>query len=135
MQKRKPKNQSAKPQLAKEERQHRQSQLLKKQKVAVKPQSRNFKALSEEPELKQAENDASKIRTNRDQQQNGNRQKNDGRNGVENKVKATATIVALMTTKKQQGQSKRRNESRQQEDKRSNQKPPREDFKTRMQQP
>lgn len=71
-------------------------QLLENRKVAAKPQSRNFKAEREARAKEQAERRKQNKGNNRDQQQNGNRQKTTAVM-VENKVKATATIVALMT--------------------------------------
>ena len=50
---------------------------------------------------------------------------------VENKVKATATIVSLMTQLRNSKVSKIVETSRQQEDKRPNQAAPRIDFKAR----
>lgn len=107
------KSEPAKPAVAKEEAKLAEPVAPKTEKVAVKPQSRNFKAEREARAKEQAERRKQNKGNNRDQQQNGNRQKNDGR------------------AKKQQGQQKRRNERRQQEDKRSNQAAPRIDFKAR----
>ena len=90
------KSEPAKPAVAKEEAKPAEQVAPKTEKVAAKPQSRNFKAEREARAKEQAERRKQNKGNNRDQQQNGNRQKNDGRNGG-NKVKATATIVALMT--------------------------------------
>ena len=68
---------------------------------------------------------------NRDQQQNGNRQKNDGRNGGKPGQGNRDNRRFNDQTKKQQGQQNRGNERRQQEDKRPNQAAPRVDFKAR----
>ncbi|HEU6959915.1 TPA: translation initiation factor IF-2, partial [Streptococcus pneumoniae] len=103
----------------------------KTEKVAVKPQSRNFKAEREARAKEQAERRKQNKGNNRDQQQNGNRQKNDGRNGGKQGQSNRDNRRFNDQAKKQQGQQKRRNERRQQEDKRSNQAAPRIDFKAR----
>ncbi|VLJ80929.1 translation initiation factor IF-2 [Streptococcus pneumoniae] len=103
----------------------------KTEKVAVKPQSRNFKAEREARAKEQAERRKQNKGNNRDQQQNGNRQKNDGRNGGKQDQSNRDNRRFNDQAKKQQGQQKRRNERRQQEDKRSNQAAPRIDFKAR----
>ena len=97
VQKRKPKNlEPAKPAVAKEEAKPAEPVAPKTEKVVAKPQSRNFKAEREARAKEQAERRKQNKGNNRDQQQNGNRQKTTVVM-VENKVKATATIVALMT--------------------------------------
>ncbi|HEW3437873.1 TPA: translation initiation factor IF-2 [Streptococcus pneumoniae] len=103
----------------------------KTEKVAAKPQSRNFKAEREARAKEQAERRKQNKGNNRDQQQNGNRQKNDGRNGGKQGQSNRDNRRFNDQAKKQQGQQKRRNERRQQEDKRSNQAVPRIDFKAR----
>ncbi|HHK2118912.1 TPA: translation initiation factor IF-2 [Streptococcus pneumoniae] len=103
----------------------------KTEKVAAKPQSRNFKAEREARAKEQAERRKQNKGNNRDQQQNGNRQKNDGRNGGKQGQSNRDNRRFNDQAKKQQGQQKRRNERRQQEDKRSNQVAPRIDFKAR----
>lgn len=103
----------------------------KTEKVAAKPQSRNFKAEREARVKEQAERRKQNKGNNRDQQQNGNRQKNDGRNGGKQGQSNRDNRRFNDQAKKQQGQQKRRNERRQQEDKRSNQAAPRIDFKAR----
>ena len=91
------KHEPAKPAVAKEEAKPAEPVAPKAEKVAaVKPQSRNFKAEREARAKEQAERRKQNKGNNRDQQQKGNYQKNDNRNGG-NKVKETATIVALMT--------------------------------------
>ncbi len=125
------KSEPAKPAVAKEEAKPAEPVAPKTEKVAAKPQSRNFKAEREARAKEQAERRKQNKGNNRDQQQNGNRQKNDGRNdgkqGQSNRDNRRFNDQA----KKQQGQQKRRNERRQQEDKRSNQAAPRIDFKAR----
>lgn len=103
----------------------------KTEKVAAKPQSRNFKTEREARAKEQAERRKQNKGNNRDQQQNGNRQKNDGRNGGKQGQSNRDNRRFNDQAKKQQGQQKRRNERRQQEDKRSNQAAPRIDFKAR----
>ncbi|MDS2744779.1 translation initiation factor IF-2 [Streptococcus pneumoniae] len=103
----------------------------KTEKVAAKPQSRNFKAEREARAKEQAERRKQNKGNNRDQQQNGNRQKNDGRNSGKQGQGNRDNRRFNDQAKKQQGQQNRRNERRQQEDKRSNQAAPRIDFKAR----
>ncbi|SNM69264.1 translation initiation factor IF-2 [Streptococcus pneumoniae] len=132
MQKRKPKNLSQlNPAVAKEEAKPAEPVAPKTEKVAAKPQSRNFKAEREARAKEQAERRKQNKGNNRDQQQNGNRQKNDGRNGGKQGQSNRDNRRFNDQAKKQQGQQKRRNERRQQEDKRSNQAAPRIDFKAR----
>ncbi|WP_172923673.1 translation initiation factor IF-2 [Streptococcus sp. 1559] len=107
------KSEPVKPAVAKEEAKPAEPVAPKAEKVAAKPQSRNFKAEREARAKEQAERRKQNKGNNRDQQQNGNRQKNDGRNGGK------------------QGQQNRGNDRRQQEDKRPNQAAPRIDFKAR----
>lgn len=125
------KSESAKPAVAKEEAKPAEPVAPKTEKVAVKPQSRNFKAEREARAKEQAERRKQNKGNNRDQQQNGNRQKNDGRNGGKQGQSNRDNRRFNDQAKKQQGQQKRRNERRQQEDKRSNQAAPRIDFKAR----
>ncbi|HFN7855682.1 TPA: translation initiation factor IF-2 [Streptococcus pneumoniae] len=125
------KSEPAKPAVAKEEAKPAEPVASKTEKVAVKPQSRNFKAEREARAKEQAERRKQNKGNNRDQQQNGNRQKNDGRNGGKQGQSNRDNRRFNDQTKKQQGQQKRRNERRQQEDKRSNQAAPRIDFKAR----
>ncbi|TMR43076.1 translation initiation factor IF-2 [Streptococcus pseudopneumoniae] len=103
----------------------------KTEKVAAKPQSRNFKAEREARAKEQAERRKQNKGNNRDQQQNGNRQKNDGRNGGKQGQSNRDNRRFNDQAKKQQGQQNRGNERRQQGDKRSNQAAPRIDFKAR----
>ena len=103
----------------------------KTEKVATKPQSRNFKAEREARAKEQAERRKQNKGNNRDQQQNGNRQKNDGRNGGKQGQGNRDNRRFNDQAKKQQGQQNRGNERRQQEDKRPNQAAPRVDFKAR----
>lgn len=103
----------------------------KAEKVAAKPQSRNFKAEREARAKEQAERRKQNKGNNRDQQQNGNRQKNDGRNGGKQGQGNRDNRRFNDQAKKQQGQQNRGNERRQQEDKRPNQAAPRVDFKAR----
>ncbi|VNO43328.1 translation initiation factor IF-2 [Streptococcus pneumoniae] len=121
----------AKPAVAKEEAKPAEPVAPKTEKVAVKPQSRNFKAEREARAKEQAERRKQNKGNNRDQQQNGNRQKNDGRNGGKQGQSNRDNRRFNDQAKKQQDQQKRRNERRQQEDKRSNQAAPRIDFKAR----
>ncbi|NMG86973.1 translation initiation factor IF-2 [Streptococcus pneumoniae] len=121
----------AKPAVAKEEAKPAEPVAPKTEKVAVKPQSRNFKAEREARAKEQAERRKQNKGNNRDQQQNGNRQKNDGCNGGKQGQSNRDNRRFNDQAKKQQGQQKRRNERRQQEDKRSNQAAPRIDFKAR----
>lgn len=125
------KSEPAKPAVAKEEAKPAEPVAPKTEKVAAKPQSRNFKAEREARAKEQAERRKQNKGNNRDQQQNGNRQKNDGRNGGKQGQSNRDNRRFNDQAKKQQGQQKRRNECRQQEDKRSNQAAPRIDFKAR----
>lgn len=125
------KSEPAKPAVAKEEAKPAEPVAPKTEKVAAKPQSRNFKAEREAHAKEQAERRKQNKGNNRDQQQNGNRQKNDGRNGGKQGQSNRDNRRFNDQAKKQQGQQKRRNERRQQEDKRSNQAAPRIDFKAR----
>ncbi len=125
------KSEPAKPAVAKEEAKPAEPVAPKTEKVAAKPQSRNFKAEREARAKEQAERRKQNKGNNRDQQQNGNRQKNDGRNGEKQGQSNRDNRRFNDQAKKQQGQQKRRNERRQQEDKRSNQVAPRIDFKAR----
>ncbi|HEW2294549.1 TPA: translation initiation factor IF-2 [Streptococcus pneumoniae] len=125
------KSEPAKPAVAKEEAKPAEPVAPKTEKVAVKPQSRNFKAEREARAKEQAERRKQNKGNNRDQQQNGNRQKNDDRNGGKQGQSNRDNRRFNDQAKKQQGQQKRRNERRQQEDKRSNQAAPRIDFKAR----
>ncbi|HEW0643437.1 TPA: translation initiation factor IF-2 [Streptococcus pneumoniae] len=125
------KSEPAKPAVAKEEAKQAEPVAPKTEKVAAKPQSRNFKAEREARAKEQAERRKQNKGNNRDQQQNGNRQKNDGRNGGKQGQSNRDNRRFNDQAKKQQGQQKRRNERRQQEDKRSNQAAPRIDFKAR----
>ncbi|HEV4048959.1 TPA: translation initiation factor IF-2 [Streptococcus pneumoniae] len=125
------KSEPAKPAVAKEEAKPAEPVAPKTEKVAAKPQSRNFKAEREARAKEQAERRKQNKGNNRDQQQNGNRQKNDGRNGGKQGQSNRDNCRFNDQAKKQQGQQKRRNERRQQEDKRSNQAAPRIDFKAR----
>ncbi|HEV9594200.1 TPA: translation initiation factor IF-2 [Streptococcus pneumoniae] len=125
------KSEPAKPAVAKEEAKPAEPVAPKTEKVAAKPQSRNFKAEREARAKEQAERRKQNKGNNRDQQQTGNRQKNDGRNGGKQGQSNRDNRRFNDQAKKQQGQQKRRNERRQQEDKRSNQVAPRIDFKAR----
>lgn len=125
------KSEPAKPAVAKEEAKPAEPVAPKTEKVAAKPQSRNFKAEREARAKEQAERRKQNKGNNRDQQQNGNRQKNDGRNGGKQGQSNRDNRRFNDQAKKQQDQQKRRNERRQQEDKRSNQAAPRIDFKAR----
>ncbi|HFN9569555.1 TPA: translation initiation factor IF-2 [Streptococcus pneumoniae] len=125
------KSEPAKPAVAKEEAKPAEPVAPKTEKVAAKPQSRNFKAEREARAKEQAERRKQNKGNNRDQQQNGNRQKNDGRNGGKQGQSNRDNRRFNDQAKKQQGQQKRRNERRQQEYKRSNQAAPRIDFKAR----
>lgn len=125
------KSEPAKPAVAKEEAKPAEPVAPKTEKVAAKPQSRNFKAEREARAKEQAERRKQNKGNNRDRQQNGNRQKNDGRNGGKQGQSNRDNRRFNDQAKKQQGQQKRRNERRQQEDKRSNQVAPRIDFKAR----
>ncbi|CON30153.1 translation initiation factor IF-2 [Streptococcus pneumoniae] len=125
------KSEPVKPAVAKEEAKPAEAVAPKAEKVAAKPQSRNFKAEREARAKEQAERRKQNKGNNRDQQQNGNRQKNDGRNGGKQGQGNRDNRRFNDQAKKQQGQQNRRNERRQQEDKRSNQAAPRIDFKAR----
>lgn len=125
------KSEPAKPAVAKEEVKPAEPVAPKAEKVATKPQSRNFKAEREARAKEQAERRKQNKGNNRDQQQNGNRQKNDGRNGGKQGQGNRDNRRFNDQAKKQQGQQNRGNERRQQEDKRPNQAAPRIDFKAR----
>lgn len=125
------KSEPAKPAVAKEEAKPAEPVAPKADKVAAKPQSRNFKAEREARAKEQAERRKQNKGNNRDQQQNGNRQKNDGRNGGKQGQGNRDNRRFNDQAKKQQGQQNRGNERRQQEDKRPNQTAPRVDFKAR----
>lgn len=125
------KSEPAKPAVAKEEVKPAEPVAPKAEKVATKPQSRNFKAEREARAKEQAERRKQNKGNNRDQQQNGNRQKNDGRNGGKQGQGNRDNRRFNDQAKKQQGQQNRGNERRQQEDKRPNQATPRIDFKAR----
>ncbi len=125
------KSEPAKPAVAKEEAKPVEPVTPKAEKVAAKPQSRNFKAEREARAKEQAERRKQNKGNNRDQQQNGNRQKNDGRNGGKQGQGNRDNRRFNDQAKKQQGQQNRGNERRQQEDKRPNQATPRIDFKAR----
>lgn len=121
----------AKPAVAKEEAKPAEPVAPKADKVAARPQSRNFKAEREARAKEQAERRKQNKGNNRDQQQTGNRQKNDGRNGGKQGQGNRDNRRFNDQAKKQQGQQNRGNERRQQEDKRPNQAAPRIDFKAR----
>ncbi|WP_049546823.1 translation initiation factor IF-2 [Streptococcus mitis] len=125
------KSEPAKPAVAKEEAKPAEPVAPKAEKVATKPQSRNFKAEREARAKEQAERRKQNKGNNRDQQQNGNRQKNDGRNGGKQGQGNRDNRRFNDQAKKQQGQQNRGNERRKQEDKRPNQAAPRIDFKAR----
>lgn len=125
------KSEPAKPAVAKEEAKAAEPVAPKTEKVAAKPQSRNFKAEREARAKEQAERRKQNKGNNRDQQQNGNRQKNDGRNGGKQGQGNRDNRRFNDQAKKQQGQQNRGNNRRQQEDKRPNQAAPRIDFKAR----
>lgn len=125
------KSEPAKPAVAKEEAKPVEPVAPKTEKVAAKPQSRNFKAEREARAKEQAERRKQNKGNNRDQQQNGNRQKNDGRNGGKQGQGNRDNRRFNDQAKKQQGQQNRGNERRQQEDKRPHQAAPRVDFKAR----
>lgn len=125
------KSESAKLAVAKEEAKPADPVAPKAEKVAAKPQSRNFKAEREARAKEQAERRKQNKGNNRDQQQNGNRQKNDGRNGGKQAQGNRDNRRFNDQAKKQQGQQNRGNERRQQGDKRPNQAAPRVDFKAR----
>ena len=125
------KSEPAKPAVAKEEAKPAEPVAPKAEKVAAKPQSRNFKAEREARAKEQAERRKQNKGNNRDQQQNGNRQKNDGRNGGKQGQGKRDNRRFNDQAKKPQGQQNRGNERRQQEDKRPHQAAPRVDFKAR----
>lgn len=125
------KSEPAKPAVAKEEAKPAEPVAPKTEKVATKPQSRNFKAEREARAKEQAERRKQNKGNNRDQQQNGNRQKNDGRNGGKQGQGNRDNRRFNDQAKKPQGQQNRGNERRQQEDKRPHQAAPRIDFKAR----
>ena len=125
------KSEPAKPAVAKEETKVAEPVTPKTEKVAAKPQSRNFKAEREARAKEQAERRKQNKGNNREQQQNGNRQKNDGRNGGKQGQGNRDNRRFNDQAKKQQGQQNRGNDRRQQEDKRPNQAAPRIDFKAR----
>ncbi|WP_314414235.1 translation initiation factor IF-2, partial [uncultured Streptococcus sp.] len=120
----------AKPAVAKEEVKAAEPVAPKTEKVAAKPQSRNFKAEREARAKEQAERRKQNKGNNRDQQK-GNHQKNDNRNGGKQGQGNRDNRRFNDQAKKQQGQQNRGNERRQQEDKRPNQAAPRVDFKAR----
>ena len=124
------KSESAKPAVAKEEAKAAEQVAPKAEKVAAKPQSRNFKAEREARAKEQAERRKQNKGNNRDQQK-GNHQKNDNRNGGKQGQGNRDNRRFNDQAKKQQGQQNRGNERRQQEDKRPNQAAPRIDFKAR----
>ncbi|EID20466.1 translation initiation factor IF-2 [Streptococcus mitis SK616] len=125
------KSEPAKPAVAKEEVKPAEPVAPKTEKVAAKPQSRNFKAEREARAKEQAERRKQNKGNNRDQQQKGNYQKNDNRNGGKQGQGNRDNRRFNDQAKKQQGQQNRGNERRQQEDKRPNQAAPRVDFKAR----
>ena len=125
------KSEPAKPAVAKEEAKAAEPVAPKTEKVAAKPQSRNFKAEREARAKEQAERRKQNKGNNRDQQQKGNHQKNDNRNGGKQGQGNRDNRRFNDQAKKQQGQQNRGNERRQQEDKRPNQAAPRVDFKAR----
>ena len=124
------KSEQAKPAVAKEEAKAAEPVAPKTEKVAAKPQSRNFKAEREARAKEQAERRKQNKGNNRDQQK-GNHQKNDNRNGGKQGQGNRDNRRFNDQAKKQQGQQNRGNERRQQEDKRPNQAAPRIDFKAR----
>lgn len=125
------KSEPAKSAVAKEGAKSAEPVAPKTEKVAAKPQSRNFKAEREARAKEQAERRKQNKGNNRNQQQNGNRQKNDGRNGGKQGQGNRDNRRFSDQAKKQQGQQNRGNERRKQEDKRPNQVAPRIDFKAR----
>ena len=124
------KSEPAKTAVAKEEAKAAEPVAPKTEKVAAKPQSRNFKAEREARAKEQAERRKQNKGNNRDQQK-GNHQKNDNRNGGKQGQGNRDNRRFNDQAKKQQGQQNRGNERRQQEDKRPNQAAPRVDFKAR----
>ena len=125
------KSEPAKPAVAKEEAKPAELIAPKTEKVAAKPQSRNFKAEREARAKEQAERRKQNKGNKRDQQQKGNHQKNDNRNGGKQGQGNRDNRRFNDQAKKQQGQQNRGNDRRQQEDKRPNQAAPRVDFKAR----
>ena len=125
------KSEPAKPAVAKEEVKPAEPVAPKTEKVAAKPQSRNFKAEREARAKEQAERRKQNKGNNRDQQQKGNYQKNDNRNGGKQGQGNRDNRRFNDQAKKQQGQQNRGNDRRQQEDKRPHQAAPRIDFKAR----
>ena len=125
------KSEPAKPAVAKEEAKAPEQVAPKAEKVAAKPQSRNFKAEREARAKEQAERRKQNKGNNRAQQQNGNRQKNDGRNGGKQGQGNRDNRRFNDQAKKQQGQQNRGNERRQQQDFQPKQAGPRVDFKAR----
>lgn len=125
------KSEPTKSAVAKEEAKPAEQVAPKTEKAVAKPQSRNFKAEREARAKEQAERRKQNKGNSRDQQQNGNSQKNDGRNGGKQGQGNRDNRRFNDQAKKQQGQQNRGNERRQQEDKRSNQATPRIDFKAR----
>ncbi len=125
------KSEPAKPAVAKEEAKPTEPVAPKTEKVATKPQSRNFKAEREARAKEQAERRKQNKGNNRDQQQNGNRQKNDGRNGGKQGQGNRDNRRFNDQAKKQQGQQNRGNERRQQQDFQPKPAGPRVDFKAR----
>ncbi|WP_261037518.1 translation initiation factor IF-2 [Streptococcus mitis] len=124
------KSEPAKPAVAKEEAKAAEPVAPKTEKAAAKPQSRNFKAEREARAKEQAERRKQNKGNIRDQQK-GNHQKNDNRNGGKQGQGNRDNRRFNDQAKKQQGQQNRGNERRQQEDKRPNQAAPRIDFKAR----
>ena len=124
------KSEPAKLAVAKEEAKPAEPVAPKAEKVAAKPQSRNFKAEREARAKEQAERRKQNKGNNRDQQK-GNHQKNDNRNGGKQGQGNRDNRRFNDQAKKQQGQQNRGNDRRQQEDKRPNQAAPRVDFKAR----
>ena len=125
------KSEPAKPAVAKEDAKTAEPVAPKTEKVAAKPQSRNFKAEREARAKEQAERRKQNKGNNRDQEENGNRQKNEGRNGGKQGQGNRDNRRFNDQAKRQQGQQNRGNDRRQQEDKRPNQAAPRIDFKAR----
>lgn len=123
---------SAKPAVAKEESKPATPAAPKEEKVvAVRPQSRNFKAEREARAKEQAERRKQNKGNNRDQQQNGNRQKNDGRNGGKPGQGNRDNRRFNDQGKKPQDQGNRGNNRRQQQDFQPKPAGPRVDFKAR----
>ena len=124
------KSEPAKPAVAKEEAKPAEPVAPKAEKVAAKPQSRNFKAEREARAKEQAERRKQNKGNNRDQQK-GNHQKNDNRNGGKQGQGNRDNRRFNDQAKKQQGQQNRGNERRQQQDFQPKQAGPRVDFKAR----